>query len=587
MARRKSIWPPGRCMFCGEEAPDSALKCQHCGKVLLQASATRREENLTEADFAVSLQPGDVLAGRYRLLGELGGGITGRVWTAESLRGITTVCLRILPPILARDDVRVAGLKRDVAIALKLSHSNICGLRAFESDGEISFLAMEYVPGRTLSRMLDAKPGRRMSLEEAVCIARGIAKALDYGHSQSPPILHGDVKPSNIIVTPEGQPKLLGYVVGRELARAVMSVTGLEIPRRVLYTSPEAHAGQAETSASDVYSFAAVLYDCLAGHPPFWEGVVGDQLLNQEPPKIPELPKLVNGVLLAALAKTPAIRPRRASEVVQRIAVVPAAGPRVEAPAARAPARRQRAGPSDKPRPYLALRRPAEPLVGAPLVWERLGYAGLIAVGVVAFGFFVAAFIAPTVRGRGPLADRQAGVPAKEAAGGPVEKAAPKTEDGAEPMPPADAEAARPAKPLPQRDVATSAARDEGAAATVPGKRPVAEVREQPRVAAAGKRSLRPDSEAPGSPRPVQQLPARSGAFRADGPSEPAPPSREQLLWKLAAEYQGNVDRIHQEERALYEQRAAPLRVLYTYNEDFSACYRNIPGAREQVAALR
>jgi len=130
-------------------------------------------------------------------------------------------------------------------------------------------------------------------------------------------------------VTLSGQTKVLDFGIARELKDSLTRVTGRETSGTLLYMSPEQYSGRPPNPASDVYSFAATLYECLAGHPPFYQGAIGHQLLEVAPTAIPGLPAQVNEALLAGLAKEPSERPATAQDLVERCAaaVRPAPGP--------------------------------------------------------------------------------------------------------------------------------------------------------------------------------------------------------------------------------------------------------------------
>jgi formylglycine-generating enzyme required for sulfatase activity/serine/threonine protein kinase len=265
---------------------------------------------------AVEILPGKLLAGRYEILEKLGSGGMGQVWKARDGELDIEVAIKVLPPDLAASESSIRALKREAAVSLRLTHRNICRLYNFRADGEIKFLVMEYIPGQTLERILEDRDSRRIPLNELLPLAEQIAEALDYAHCLNPPILHRDVKPSNIMMLiPPAEPtgtrlvKVLDFGIARELKDSMTRVTGQETSGTLVYMSPEQYAGKAPTPAGDVYSFAATLYECLSGRPPFFRGAISHQILNMEPSPIEGMPEHVNRALLAGLAKAPADRP--------------------------------------------------------------------------------------------------------------------------------------------------------------------------------------------------------------------------------------------------------------------------------------
>ncbi len=326
------------CGKCGKPNADDLRFCVHCGADLGLQTPGRPGDTLDNAETlhgpvrptpaedtldaaktidGTQIYEGRLLATRYKVQRRLGSGGMGEVW-----QGIDTeldnlaVAIKVLPGVLARNTHSIKALKREAAVALKLTHPNICRLHTFHSDGDVKFLVMEYIDGHTLEELLDQKPDRRMMLDELLPIATQIAQALDYAHGLVPPVLHRDIKPSNIMVTRAGAAKLLDFGIAREMKDSVTRVTGKETSGTLLYMSPEQFQGQTPTPVSDIYSFAATLYECLAGHPPFYQGAIGHQLLHMEPPALRGASENVNAALQFALSKRPQDRPAQAALLV-------------------------------------------------------------------------------------------------------------------------------------------------------------------------------------------------------------------------------------------------------------------------------
>ena len=244
---------------------------------------------------------GTVLAGRYRIMRQLGAGGMGSVWLAEDTQlDNKPFAIKMLPSILVSNKRAYRQLKDEALVAMKLTHPNIVTLRAFEENGGNPFLVMDYIDGQTLDDYL-AEEGK-LSEGETVKLLKPIAAALDYAHGEG--ILHRDVNSKSILIRKDGHPFIRDFGVVRQMQETLTRVTGTSSLGTILYMSPEQLKGDAPTASQDIYSLAAVAYECLAGEPPFSHGQIDHQILNNAPPALPESIKIAPNVL-AGLAKDP------------------------------------------------------------------------------------------------------------------------------------------------------------------------------------------------------------------------------------------------------------------------------------------
>jgi formylglycine-generating enzyme required for sulfatase activity len=325
-----------RCAKCGQENSQVARFCAACGAVFSEAGGARgdggggaevsRTSEMTNAEnterldayhFTVtspsrSVGPGKLIADRYRIVNRVGSGGMGDVYQATDteLSGLT-VAIKVLPPLLARHAPSIEALKREAAIALRLTHPNICRLHNFHSDGEIKFLVMEYLSGQTLEALLATRPSHKMTWEELRPVAEQIGAALDFAHSLNPPILHGDIKPANIMVMTDGTAKLLDFGIAREMRTSLTRITGREeTSGTVPYMSPEQFRGENLDGRADLYSFSAVLYEALAGRPLVNPGgSLGWQIQEKMFEPLSGQSDSVNAILAAGLNKSATERP--------------------------------------------------------------------------------------------------------------------------------------------------------------------------------------------------------------------------------------------------------------------------------------
>ena len=258
-----------------------------------------------------------LVGGRYRVVRKLGQGGMGEVYLAEDtqLDG-KLFALKMVPSILVANKRAYRQLKDEALMAMKLSHTNIVTLRAFEENNGNPFLVMDYVEGKSLDDCL-ADWGTLTPAETAKLL-KPVAAALDYAHSQG--VVHRDVKPGNVMVSKDGTPYILDFGIAREVQETLTRVTGKMSSGTLLYMGPEQLNGDAPKPAQDVYSFAAMAYECIKGEPPFARGAIEDQIKNKTPEPLPaESPEdaSITAGIMAGLAKTPEKRPATCAAVLE------------------------------------------------------------------------------------------------------------------------------------------------------------------------------------------------------------------------------------------------------------------------------
>jgi eukaryotic-like serine/threonine-protein kinase len=251
-----------------------------------------------------------VIAGRYSLRNEIGRGGMGVVWRAEDeLLGRDVAMKRIgmMPggasPAPQPDRVRAA---REARLAATLSHPNVVSVFDLAHEGDEQWLVMEYVDGATLAQLVrEQGPLDPDGAARLLCQA---ADALAAAHRAG--IVHRDVKPSNILVTPAGQVKLTDFGIARGATDATLTATGM-MTGSPAYLAPEVASGTTATSASDVWSLGATLYHALTGEPPYEVAgnVVGAlyRIVHEEPPRPPRAGWLAP-LLEATMTKEPGDR---------------------------------------------------------------------------------------------------------------------------------------------------------------------------------------------------------------------------------------------------------------------------------------
>lgn len=277
--------------------------------------------------------------GRYRIVGELGRGATGTVYRAVDPLIERTVAVKTLNPNLPEDvltDVRDRFL-REAKSAGRLSHPNLITIYDVGVEGGVAFIAMELLEGKSLQQVLRAQG--RLDVATAADVAAQIAEGLDHAHRHA--IVHRDVKPGNVMISPAGHAKLTDFGVAY-VPSSSMTQTGTAVgsPK---YMSPEQVLGQPADPRSDIFSLGVVLYEMLVRTTPFERA--GEQVMfelmrriTMEPyRKVTELdsgiPEQFDRILARALAKRPGDRYQRAGEMAEDLrglrGIQPAAARRV------------------------------------------------------------------------------------------------------------------------------------------------------------------------------------------------------------------------------------------------------------------
>jgi serine/threonine protein kinase/Flp pilus assembly protein TadD len=252
----------------------------------------------------------------YRVLEKLGQGAMGAVYKALDLKLDRPVAIKFLTPGFTSDlKARFAG---EAKAASALDHTNICTIYEFDEtpDGEM-FIVMAYCPGENLRARLK---GGTLPLEQAISIALQVAQGLVMAHSMG--VLHRDVKPANLMLTPNGV-KIVDFGVAKLLAGKDRTDAGA-ILGTIPYMSPEQLNAKPVDARTDIWSWGAVAYEMLAGRQPFQgesELTTAELILKQEPLPLthfrPDIPGELDAIIMQSLQKRPEDRPQTAQELVQ------------------------------------------------------------------------------------------------------------------------------------------------------------------------------------------------------------------------------------------------------------------------------
>ena len=272
-----------------------------------------------------------LLGDRYELEGVVGRGGMAEVYRARDLRLDRVVAIKTLRADLARDQTFQARFRREAQSAASLNNPSIVAVYDTGEDMStgtpIPFIVMEFVDGKTVRELLNE--GHRLLPERTLEIVSGVLRALEYSHQAG--IVHRDIKPGNVMVTRNGDIKVMDFGIARAMSdsQATMTQTA-QVIGTAQYLSPEQARGERVDTRSDLYSTGCLMYELLVGRPPF----TGDSPVaiayqhvreNPIPPSRldPELPPWADAIVLKAMAKSPNDRYQTAAEMnadIQRAA---------------------------------------------------------------------------------------------------------------------------------------------------------------------------------------------------------------------------------------------------------------------------
>lgn len=346
----------------------------------------------------------EVLADRYEIDSVVGEGGMAKVFRGTDNVLGRTVAVKVLGSQFARDETSVTRFRREAQSAASLNHPNVVSVYDTGSDDGVHWIVMEYLEGRTLKEVIgDEGP---LDPERATTIARDVALALSTAHERG--LVHRDVKPANIMITPSGETKVMDFGIARAVTSTgdpTLTRTGF-VMGTAAYLSPEQAEGKPVDARSDIYSLGCVVYEMLAARPPFHGDspvAVASKHLSEEAEPIsrfnPTVPPQVEEVVARAMRKNPDQRYQDAREMADDLgrAVTGELPEGAAAGAATEPVRRPggdtRVLPTAMPEPVReAFRR--TPWLPAALILALLA----VLAGVAAFLLFRGGTDAPGTR---------------------------------------------------------------------------------------------------------------------------------------------------------------------------------------------
>lgn len=274
----------------------------------------------------MSPRVGVTLSGRYRLQRLIATGGMGQVWEAVDSRLGRRVAVKVLKQEFSSDPEFLERFRAEARTVAMLNHPGIAAVHDYgetdmDGEGRTAYLVMELINGEPLNSVI--KRTGRLSLRHALDMLEQTGRALQVAHTAG--LVHRDVKPGNILITPNGQVKLTDFGIAKAVDAAPVTQTGM-VMGTAQYIAPEQALGEDATAASDVYSLGVVGYEAVSGRRPF----VGDGALTvamkhikETPAPLPaDLPPNVRELIEITLVKNPGVRYRNGGQFADAVAAV-------------------------------------------------------------------------------------------------------------------------------------------------------------------------------------------------------------------------------------------------------------------------
>ena len=295
-----------KCPSCQKEVSDNTNSCNFCGAVLVAAGEIWNDITKTLQIPLLTLKRGEIFAGRYEIIENLGQGGMGKVFRVVDLHLDEEVSLKILKPEIAANKNTIGRFKTEMKLARKISHKNVCKMYDLGQEEDMFYLTMEYVPGQSLKRLI--RQTGQLAVRTSISLAKQVCEGLAEAHHSG--IVHRDLKPGNIMIDREGCIRIMDFGIARSVEAQGITDTGVSIGTPD-YMSPEQTEDAEVDLRADIYALGVILYEMVTGKLPF----EGDTPLNgavkqktDKPLSVrminPRIPVSLDNVIMKCLEKS-------------------------------------------------------------------------------------------------------------------------------------------------------------------------------------------------------------------------------------------------------------------------------------------
>jgi eukaryotic-like serine/threonine-protein kinase len=266
-------------------------------------------------------EAGQLYGDRYRLVERIAIGGMGEVWRAHDEVILRDVAIKILKPEFMGDPGFLERFRVEARHAARVDHEGIADVYDYGEGSGSAYLVMELVSGDSLARIIEKRI--KLDATEVLSIVEQTARALHAAHEDG--LVHRDIKPGNLLITPSGKVKITDFGIARVADQVALTATG-QVMGTVQYLAPEQATGKQATPSTDIYSLGIVAYEALTGKRPFTgesQMIIAMAQINDKPPAMPdEIDPRVQELVMACLAKKPGQRPGSALDLANRAKVL-------------------------------------------------------------------------------------------------------------------------------------------------------------------------------------------------------------------------------------------------------------------------